>query len=127
MIAAIDVGSNAVCLAIGSPNGRRKPELVENIRDPVRLGHDVFTRGVQDWRAVATSAMREELFQKENGSRKLEKPGEIIDELQALPVEQRGRTDVILPAAIVLHKGVKQAGTGWWCRSWRRCSRTCLE
>jgi len=85
-IAAIDVGSNAMRLAIGSVDGERKLSLVESIRDPVRLGQDVFTRGSlseetidraveafqrfreiidkhgANWtRAVATSATREAL------------------------------------------------------------------
>ncbi|MEK9137042.1 MAG: hypothetical protein AAB393_07965, partial [Bacteroidota bacterium] len=44
-LAAIDVGSNAIRLAIGSVNGDRKLTVVENIREPVRLGQDVFKTG----------------------------------------------------------------------------------
>lgn len=44
-LAAIDVGTNALRLVIGSVDGERKLTLVENIRDPVRLGQDVFTKG----------------------------------------------------------------------------------
>jgi exopolyphosphatase/guanosine-5'-triphosphate,3'-diphosphate pyrophosphatase len=82
--AAIDVGSNAMRLAIGSADGDRKLTVVENLREPVRLGQDVFTtgaiseqtienaveafrrfrdavgaRGAKWTRAVATSATRE--------------------------------------------------------------------
>ncbi len=85
-LAAIDVGSNAIRLAIGSVNGDRKLTIVENIREPVRLGQDVFKKGTiaedtierameafvrfkqlienhgAKWsRAVATSATREAL------------------------------------------------------------------
>ncbi len=83
-IAAIDVGSNAMRIAVGSANGSRRLELVESIREPVRLGQDVFTKGLiseetteratgaflrfrqfidahgaKFTRAVATSALRE--------------------------------------------------------------------
>jgi len=43
--AAIDVGSNAIRLAIGNVDGERKLSVVENLREPVRLGQDVFTSG----------------------------------------------------------------------------------
>ena len=84
MIAAIDVGSNALRMAIASIQEDHQPSVLENAREPVRLGQDVFTKGaipeetgrraieaferfrrlmdkhgVQRWRAVATSAMRE--------------------------------------------------------------------
>jgi exopolyphosphatase / guanosine-5'-triphosphate,3'-diphosphate pyrophosphatase len=82
--AAIDVGSNAMRLTIGTSNGDRKLTVVDNLREAVRLGQDVFTtglmseqtiesaveafvrfrqaidaRGAQFTRAVATSAARE--------------------------------------------------------------------
>jgi len=85
-IAAIDVGSNAMRLAIGEVDGDHRLSVVENIRDPVRLGQNVFTKGTiseetieravdafqrfrtaidqhgAKWtRAVATSATREAL------------------------------------------------------------------
>lgn len=44
-IAAIDVGTNAIRLAIGRINQDHSIELLENIREPVRLGKDVFARG----------------------------------------------------------------------------------
>lgn len=44
-LAAIDVGTNALRLVIGNVDGERKVTLIENIRDPVRLGQDVFTKG----------------------------------------------------------------------------------
>lgn len=83
-IASIDVGSNAIRLAVGKVDDRGKVDIVESIRLPVRLGQDVFDSGrlgedtiaravdafeqfrriIRDtgvsWvRAVATSAMRE--------------------------------------------------------------------
>jgi exopolyphosphatase/guanosine-5'-triphosphate,3'-diphosphate pyrophosphatase len=85
-LAAIDVGSNAIRLAIGSVDGDRKLTIVENIREPVRLGQDVFKKSIiaeetierateafvrfkqtieshgAKWtKAVATSAIREAL------------------------------------------------------------------
>ena len=44
-IAAIDVGTNAMRLAIGSINADHRIESLENIREPVRLGKDVFAHG----------------------------------------------------------------------------------
>jgi exopolyphosphatase/guanosine-5'-triphosphate,3'-diphosphate pyrophosphatase len=44
--AAIDVGSNAIRLAIGTADGEKKFSIVDNLREPVRLGQDVFTTGV---------------------------------------------------------------------------------
>jgi exopolyphosphatase/guanosine-5'-triphosphate,3'-diphosphate pyrophosphatase len=83
-IAAIDIGSNAIRMIVGSVNGTSKIETVENIRLPIRLGGDAFTAGylreqtiqqatdafvhfrrvaddfeVSKVRAVATSALRE--------------------------------------------------------------------
>lgn len=84
-ISAIDVGSNAIRMAVGQINStQNQVDVIENIRIPVRLGQDVFTDGflseptmqaaldafrrfrkiadgydVKQIRAVATSAMRE--------------------------------------------------------------------
>ncbi len=83
-IAAIDIGSNALRLTMGETDGAGKIKVNENIRLPVRLGEDVFSRGrlgkltgqqmeaafdrfqrlmedagVYTFRAVATSAMRD--------------------------------------------------------------------
>jgi exopolyphosphatase/guanosine-5'-triphosphate,3'-diphosphate pyrophosphatase len=85
-IAAIDVGTNAMRLVIGSITPDHRIELLENIREPVRLGKDVFAKGslseetieraieafqkfrqlidkygVEHVKAVATSATREAL------------------------------------------------------------------
>lgn len=45
-LAAIDVGSNALRLCIATVDGDRRITLVENMREPVRLGRDVFTTGI---------------------------------------------------------------------------------
>lgn len=83
-IAAIDVGSNAMRMVLGQVDEALRVRTVENIRLPVRLGQDVFSRGsleaetlqqteeaflrfkhmadtfgVERMRAVATSAVRE--------------------------------------------------------------------
>jgi exopolyphosphatase/guanosine-5'-triphosphate,3'-diphosphate pyrophosphatase len=83
-VAAIDVGSNAIRMTVGEVDDSWKVKAIENVRIPVRLGEDVFARGmlkettmqrtvdaflrfqhvVEDFgvyrlRAVATSAMRE--------------------------------------------------------------------
>ena len=84
IIAAIDVGSNAMRMVVGRIDYDGKVEVVENLRLPVRLGQDAFTTGilseetaqqavdaftrfrriaddhkVEKIRAIATSAMRE--------------------------------------------------------------------
>src|SRR2546422_151097 len=84
MIGAIDAGSNALRLAIAEVGDDHKPTVLESLREPVRLGREVFTRGsvsddtieqavaafkrfrelltqrgVETFRAVATSALRE--------------------------------------------------------------------
>jgi exopolyphosphatase/guanosine-5'-triphosphate,3'-diphosphate pyrophosphatase len=85
-IAAIDVGSNAIRLAIGKVDENSQLEPLESLRIPVRLGKDTFQNGVgiiseanmqetvnafttfqkvihdygvSQYRAVSTSAMRE--------------------------------------------------------------------
>lgn len=84
MIGAIDLGSNAVRLALARPKGDSDLEIFESLREPVRLGMEVFSLGyitdstlkrlnqafvhfsqvlekqsVTNMRAVATSALRE--------------------------------------------------------------------
>lgn len=84
MIGAIDLGSNAVRLALARPKGDSDIEIVESSRESVRLGMEVFSlgyitdislkrlnhafihfkdvlekHGVTNLRAVATSALRE--------------------------------------------------------------------
>ena len=84
LVAAIDIGSNAMRLGIATCDEQGTPQLIHRYREPVRLGHDAFTSGVfsqhtmQDaraafqhfrrildqyhithYRAVATSAMRD--------------------------------------------------------------------
>jgi exopolyphosphatase/guanosine-5'-triphosphate,3'-diphosphate pyrophosphatase len=44
-IAAIDVGSNAIRLAIATVDAAGHYQIVHNAREPVRLGHDVFATG----------------------------------------------------------------------------------
>ncbi len=83
-IAAIDIGSNAIRLIIGQLDSDGEIKIVRKVREPVRLGADVFSKGelskatkakaidafqkfrsilndagVQHFKAVATSAMRE--------------------------------------------------------------------
>jgi exopolyphosphatase/guanosine-5'-triphosphate,3'-diphosphate pyrophosphatase len=83
-IAAIDVGSNAIRIAIASVDDNRKLTLIHTAREPVRLGADVFTNreisnkrlveamdaflkfrrlindhNVKTIRAIGTSALRE--------------------------------------------------------------------
>jgi exopolyphosphatase / guanosine-5'-triphosphate,3'-diphosphate pyrophosphatase len=83
-IAAIDAGSNALRLVVANLDDTWQVELLENIRNPVRLGQDIFSNnifeestiqqtvdafiqfrriiddfGVSRLRAVATSAVRE--------------------------------------------------------------------
>jgi len=60
-IAAIDVGTNAIRLAIGSITADHRIEPLENIREPVRLGKDVFAQGTI---SEATTEKAIEAFQK---------------------------------------------------------------
>jgi exopolyphosphatase/guanosine-5'-triphosphate,3'-diphosphate pyrophosphatase len=46
VLAAIDVGSNAIRLLICNVGGDRRTAILESVRDPVRLGGDVFTTGL---------------------------------------------------------------------------------
>jgi exopolyphosphatase / guanosine-5'-triphosphate,3'-diphosphate pyrophosphatase len=86
VLAAVDVGSNAIRLVVATIDADRHINVLENVREPVRLGVDVFTKGLiseqtleraseafqgfkrsilqhgAKWtRAVATSAVREAL------------------------------------------------------------------
>ena len=51
-IAAIDVGSNAIRLSIANTNADGSYDTVYNVREPVRLGQDVFTKGTISANAV---------------------------------------------------------------------------
>ncbi len=84
LVGAIDVGSNAMRLGIAAQDDEGAPRLIQRYREPVRLGHDAFTTGVlspqtmdeaveafrqfrrildqhhvENYRATATSAMRD--------------------------------------------------------------------
>ncbi len=84
LVAAIDVGSNAMRLGIATQDASGTATLVQRYREPVRLGHDAFTSGIlsqqtmddaieafkqfrrildqhqiEKFRATATSAMRD--------------------------------------------------------------------
>jgi exopolyphosphatase/guanosine-5'-triphosphate,3'-diphosphate pyrophosphatase len=86
VFASIDVGSNAIRLVVGEVNAERRITVLEYLREPVRLGEDVFAHGAMSdgtidracdafrkfrelidrhsvrWvKAVATSACREAL------------------------------------------------------------------
>ena len=85
-LASIDVGSNALRLAVAEVDNQQHITMLESLREPVRLGQDVFTNGIiseetmdqavaafekfrraidlrgASWsKAVATSAVREAL------------------------------------------------------------------
>src|ERR1041385_1249120 len=45
-IATIDVGSNAMRMVVGAGDEAWQVSVIENVRLPVRLGQDVFTKGV---------------------------------------------------------------------------------
>lgn len=102
-LGAIDIGSNAVRLAIAKKNSNEL-RVTYRSREPVRLGSSVFTQGkideialkdlelalsrfknqlenhnVRSWRAVATSAMRES----ENGPEVVQ----IIEQLTGIKIE----------------------------------------
>ena len=46
ILAAIDVGSNAMRIMVGRIVYDGKVEVIENLRLPVRLGQDAFTTGL---------------------------------------------------------------------------------
>src|SRR5215208_1713283 len=51
-ISAIDVGSNAMRMVIGDVNEAWQVNAIENIRLPVRLGQDVFSKGVLEEKTI---------------------------------------------------------------------------
>jgi len=84
LVGAIDIGSNAMRLGIATKDSNGTPTLIQRYREPVRLGHDAFTSGIlspqtmddavqafiqfrrildqhhiEQFRATATSAMRD--------------------------------------------------------------------
>jgi len=113
VFAAIDVGSNAIRLVIGEVNAERRITVLEYLREPVRLGEDVFAHGVMSdktidracdafvkfresidrygvrWvRAVATSACREAL----NRELFVDRIGQISDiEINTINEEEEAR------------------------------------
>ncbi len=56
VIAAIDVGSNALRLAVGSVNEDRRLKILETAREAVRLGSDVFKHGSISERSLGNLA-----------------------------------------------------------------------
>ena len=58
-IAAIDVGSNAMRMVVGEVDEAWRVNTLENIRLPVRLGQDVFSKGYFE---QETSQQTEEAF-----------------------------------------------------------------
>jgi exopolyphosphatase/guanosine-5'-triphosphate,3'-diphosphate pyrophosphatase len=45
-LAAIDVGANAIRLAVATVDGNGRITVIERVREPVRLGTDVFASGI---------------------------------------------------------------------------------
>jgi exopolyphosphatase / guanosine-5'-triphosphate,3'-diphosphate pyrophosphatase len=112
-MAAIDVGSNAIRMAVGRANSAGGIDLLESTRLPIRLGQDAFISGqiseptmqatvdaflhfrivagnfgVNQIRAVATSAMREA----ENSQLLIERIArEAGIELEVISAEEEGR------------------------------------
>ena len=60
-IAAIDAGSNAIRMVIGQVDEVLKVKVLENIRLPVRLGQDVFSKGYLEQKTICQT---EEAFQR---------------------------------------------------------------
>jgi exopolyphosphatase / guanosine-5'-triphosphate,3'-diphosphate pyrophosphatase len=52
-IAAIDVGSNAIRLSIANVNSDGGYQTVYSVREPIRLGQDVFTKGIISAHTIA--------------------------------------------------------------------------
>ena len=52
-IAAIDVGSNAIRLSIANVSSDGGYNTVYSVREPVRLGQDVFTKGIISAHTIA--------------------------------------------------------------------------
>ena len=126
-IAAIDVGSNALRLAIASVDEHHRPRIIANYREPVRLGQDVFTKGsitaptleraltsfrkfrglmrehrVGSFRAVATSALREARNRAAVVKRVRETTG---IELNVIPGEEEARLVYLAVAGKIELKG----------------------
>jgi exopolyphosphatase / guanosine-5'-triphosphate,3'-diphosphate pyrophosphatase len=61
-IAAIDVGSNALRLVVADVGADRRLTVVESVRDPVRLGQDVFTKGTLSEETIERAVQAFERF-----------------------------------------------------------------
>ncbi len=108
-LAAIDVGSNAMRLAIGETRGAGMVDVLQTAREPVRLGRDVFSHGrlspeimdlaleafhkfaaairdlgVEHTAAIATSAMREAENGKDLADRILDETGIDVDVISGM-------------------------------------------
>ncbi|HEX9636950.1 MAG TPA: Ppx/GppA phosphatase family protein [Acidobacteriota bacterium] len=122
-LAAIDIGSNAMRLVLAKLHANGELEVVENRREPVRLGHDVFLKGAlsdatleraiaalvgfaaaikefgaEAVRAVATSAVREASNRDQFVERMLQATG---IELQAIPGAEEARLTYLAAAGRV--------------------------
>ena len=51
-VSAIDVGSNAMRMVIGEVDENWRVNPIENIRLPVRLGEDVFSKGYLEEKTI---------------------------------------------------------------------------
>ena len=111
-VGAIDVGSNAIRFIAGEFSSRGQYEILDQIRSPVRLGHDVFLTGrlapdamdaaidalreyrqklealdISHYRAVATSAVRDS----RNGEELLERARDVGVELETISGAEEAR------------------------------------
>jgi len=113
MVAAIDVGSNAIRMGVATRDANGVPILIQRYREAVRLGHDAFTTGILSeqtmdsaveafrqfrrildqhqigvYRATATSAMRDS----KNGAQLVERiRDEANIDLQLISGEEEAR------------------------------------
>ncbi len=62
LAAAIDIGSNAIRLHIAGPDTRGGLKTIRYHREPVRLGHDAFTRGQLSEETMGKASRAFEIF-----------------------------------------------------------------
>jgi len=107
-IAAIDIGSNAIRMAVAEVSAAGLPQNLKHYREPVRLGTDVFTTGRVGWETIEATLAALKKYQliissqaaqpvRAVATEALRRAGNCSEVLQTIELETGLKVEIISP------------------------------